>query len=391
MKLPLGRRVLTLLALVALSANGSSAAQAPSATQAVPDRFADGPYLATDAACAGWLALRIDDGQARRRCVAKRGVERIAAVGNVPAFDVPVRRLPNVPDRAELPIGRDVPLFVVADTHGEYEILVELLRAQRIVDRRLGWSYGRGHLVVLGDMFDRGAHQTEILWLLYKLEAEARRAGGGVHVVLGNHELMILKGDLRYLHPGYARAAQLLDRPFPRLYGPDTVLGAWLRGKPVLLKLGRDLYAHGGVSPKAAEQGLSVGQVNAAFRAALDRLSSGGQSPDATGTLITGPDGPLWYRGYFALDDRGAAARADEVRRLLDSYRTDRILVGHTPVDRVHLRYGGKVVAVQVYPHRDDQGAARIGAVRRMNGRWSIANADGSRAALTEEAGADDR
>ncbi len=45
-----------------------------------------------------------------------------------------------------------------------------------------------------GDMFDRGDQVTECLWLVYALEETAKAAGGYVHFILGNHELMNLQG-----------------------------------------------------------------------------------------------------------------------------------------------------------------------------------------------------
>ena len=53
-----------------------------------------------------------------------------------------------------------------------------MLQAHRVVDATLRWSFGKGQLLILGDVFDRGPNHTEILWLLYKLEAEAAKAGG---------------------------------------------------------------------------------------------------------------------------------------------------------------------------------------------------------------------
>ena len=130
-------------------------------------------------------------------------------MGKLPNFSVKLRP-PAAMDPDTADARADAPIFVVADTHGEYEILASMLKAQHVVDGKLRWSFGRGHLVVLGDVFDRGAHQTEILWLIYELEAEARKAGGGVHFVLGNHEAMELQGDLRYLNPRYRETTQLL-------------------------------------------------------------------------------------------------------------------------------------------------------------------------------------
>lgn len=101
----------------------------------------------------------------------------------------------------------------MADTRGEFEIATQLLRRQRIVDDELRWSFGSGHLAILGDVFDRGPNQTKLLWLIYELEAEAQRAGGGVHLAIGNHEARVLGGDQRYLNSKYRRVAATLRVP----------------------------------------------------------------------------------------------------------------------------------------------------------------------------------
>lgn len=54
------------------------------------------------------------------------------------------------------------------------------------------------HLMIIGDIFDRGKDVPQIFWLFYKLEEEAAKAGGHVSFILGNHEPMVLANDLRY-------------------------------------------------------------------------------------------------------------------------------------------------------------------------------------------------
>lgn len=90
-------------------------------------------------------------------------------------------------------------LVVVPDIHGAYPEFVRLLQATSIVDDSLAWSGGSAHLVSLGDLLDRGAESRKVMDLLMRLQSESREAGGYVHVVAGNHELMNLIGDLRYV------------------------------------------------------------------------------------------------------------------------------------------------------------------------------------------------
>ena len=90
-------------------------------------------------------------------------------------------------------------VVAVADVHGAYPELLAALREAAVIDESLRWKAGATHLVSLGDLVDRGAESRKVLDLLMRLEDEARAAGGAVHVVLGNHEVMNIVGDLRYV------------------------------------------------------------------------------------------------------------------------------------------------------------------------------------------------
>ena len=331
---------------------------------------ADGPYVISDGA--GWQALTVEEaaGVPRKRALplAAGASITVKAVGKLPAFQVKLRGPANAaPDAVQ--ISGKAPLFVVADTHGEYEILAAMLQKHGVVDAQLAWKYGRGHLVVLGDVFDRGANHTEILWLLYQLEDEARRAGGGVHLVLGNHETMVLLGDLRYLNPKYVQTAELLGaRSYSALFGPTTVLGQWLRTLPAVLKVNDLLCLHAGISRALVDSGMSLSQINVGIRSLLDG------SPPADGAraaLLMGSAGPLWYRGYFAEQTDFPTATMDDVDLVLKSFGVRGILIGHTIVPTVTPLYEGKVIAVQVYPRRDDGGRANFESLLvKRDGFW---------------------
>ena len=137
----------------------------------------DGPYVLRAAGSWEAVSVGIKDGIAVRQ-TSPLGADSpvtVPAVGTLPAFAVKLRAPSGIaPD--QVTTAAKAPLFIVADTHGEYEILVAMLRAHKVVGPRLEWKFARGHLVILGDVFDRGPNHLEILWLLYKLEAEAQSA-----------------------------------------------------------------------------------------------------------------------------------------------------------------------------------------------------------------------
>ena len=74
-----------------------------------------------------------------------------------------------------------------------------LLREVEVIDDSNNWVGGDTHLVSLGDLIDRGPGSRQVVELLMKLQQQAAAAGGAVHVVLGNHEVLVMSGDTRYI------------------------------------------------------------------------------------------------------------------------------------------------------------------------------------------------
>lgn len=194
-------------------------------------------------------------------------------------------------------------VIAISDIHGAYDAFVETLRAAALVDDGLRWTGGRTHLVIVGDIVDRGDRSRPAMDLLMQLEPQAQAAGGRVHVVLGNHELMNLVGDLRYVSAGefaafaaeetpllrntaYARhiagarragsAGRRLSREdfddrFPpgffahRLaFAASGAYGRWLLAKPLALRINDTLFVHAGLSE--ALSSMSLETVNGRLR-----------------------------------------------------------------------------------------------------------------------------
>ena len=102
---------------------------------------------------------------------------------------------------SEKPIFTNInKIAALSDIHGQYDLVIKLFKNNKIIDDNLNWIFGDGHLVITGDIFDRGDTVNEVLWFIYKLEAQAENNGGRVHYLLGNHEYMIFYNDLRYIH-----------------------------------------------------------------------------------------------------------------------------------------------------------------------------------------------
>ena len=81
-------------------------------------------------------------------------------------------------------------VVAVGDLHGDYDHYLATLVAAGIVDSKGKWIGGTAHLVQTGDIPDRGADTGKIIEHITKLDKQARRKGGRVHNLIGNHEAM---------------------------------------------------------------------------------------------------------------------------------------------------------------------------------------------------------
>jgi len=125
-------------------------------------------------------------------------------------------------------------------------------------------------LVICGDLFDRGKDVPAVLWLLYKLEQDAKAKGSFVHTILGNHDMMNLSGDLRYVDPKYIKSVSAMGYDYMDLYNENAELGKWFRSKNLIEKIGDNICLHGGVSAEINKLGLSVEEINKVSRPTSD-------------------------------------------------------------------------------------------------------------------------
>jgi len=251
-------------------------------------------------------------------------------------------------------------VFAISDIEGDFDKFIQLLQNNNVVSNNLEWDFGKGHLVLLGDFFDRGDDVTAVLWLCYKLEQEAEKAGGKVHFILGNHEQMNLQGRLKYVRPKYKALSQKLKIPYKELYGNNSELGRWLRQKHTIIKINNILFAHAGISPNFIKLHETIDITNQNTLKAIDTSSKDLNS--SNGEDIGNPlykyinmESPLWYRGYFQDWGNYKKATQTEVDAVCKYYEVDKIIVGHTIVDEIKNYYKGRVIGIDVQRNQNDK------------------------------------
>lgn len=245
-------------------------------------------------------------------------------------------------------------IYVIGDVHGRYNQLINLLQKSKIIDQDLNWIAGDSHIVFLGDLFDRGNDVTKVLWFIYNLEEKALKKYGYVHLVLGNHEIMTMSKDLRYLSAKEAAIASTYQVSYADMYHPaNSFLGSWLISKPAVLKIDNAIFAHGGIIDLNTKSITDFnGDVNRYLQEPVfldimaetpDTLSYSRELWNQRYSFFYSPFSPFWYRGYVQSDTLQV-----QLNTMLRKYKSKVHVVAHTPLETITKRYNGKLLTTDL-------------------------------------------
>jgi hypothetical protein len=225
-------------------------------------------------------------------------------------------------------ISQSLPDIVsVPDLHGDYANTLKILEDAGLIDAKTGaWIGGSTTLVQTGDIADRGPDSQKIFNLFDRLSVEAKAKGGSVINLLGNHELMNIQGDVRYVNPDEIAS---VGGPYNwnAMWGPQSALGRQVRNFKAVAKVGPVLFVHAGLTPDFLQKGHTLEDVNREMHAAVSKR--GLPLKDKTLSPYVLNDGPLWTRFYSMPSD--PAERCQVVQEVLEKVGATRMVVGHTP------------------------------------------------------------
>ncbi len=271
-------------------------------------------------------------------------------------------------------------VVAIGDLHGDYGQYIEVMKSAGLIDKRGKWSGGETHLVQTGDITDRGADSRKIIDHLVKLSKQAKKKGGYVHLLIGNHETMNVVGDLRYVDPGEFKAfttknsvrlqnmqwerqlewmsantpdfaeldleayRQEWEKQVPlgwvehrQAWSLNGEYGKWVENSKVAIQVNDTIFLHGGISAKYCSFSL---------QSLTEQVIVAMQNIDPTiVTAMNDPLGPVWYRG-LAQEDEANEVYSQTLDNILKRYDAKRIVIGHTPTGGVVWpRFDQRVVA----------------------------------------------
>ena len=224
------------------------------------------------------------------------------------------------------------------------------------------WIGGDTVVVQVGDVLDRGDDEIAILILLQKLHKQAEKEGGAVYILNGNHEVLNVSGDFRYVTQGAFQESTRFGEHLVNLFGDSfkdafggaeedarkrqvkARVGLFSPGGPLAQQLAMNstvlivndtVFAHGGLMPRHVEFGLE--RLN---RAVSDWMR-GREIADEKDRVALGmaigsvKDSVVWNRTFgtenFVTDtDRDRACEV--LGKTLDAIPgAKRMVIGHTP------------------------------------------------------------
>lgn len=269
-------------------------------------------------------------------------------------------------------------IVAIADLHGDYDQYINVIRSAGLIDKKGKWSGGKTHLVQTGDITDRGADSRKIIDHIVSLAKQAKRKGGYVHMLIGNHETMNVVGDLRYVSDGEYKAFTTKNSPrlqklqwqrqldWMKANTPDfeeldidtyyaewqkTVplgwvehrqawalngeYGKWVKDNHVAIQVNDTIFLHGGISQKYCKFSL---------QSLTEQMMTAMENQDRTvHSIVDDPLGPVWYRGYAK--EKNTEVYNQTLDNILERYGAKRIVVGHSTTGGVIWpRFDQKVV-----------------------------------------------
>ncbi len=209
-------------------------------------------------------------------------------------------------------------VVAIGDLHGDLAATKRALRLAGAIDVSDTWVGGALVVVQTGDEIDRGDDDRTVLDFLEALRGAAQKAGGALLLLSGNHEVMNVARDFRYVTPfGFSAFASEAGRG--AAFEPGGPYALMFAKRSIMARVGDTLFVHGGILPKHVAYGLD--RMNEEVAAWMR-----GARPEPP-PIVAAEDGPIWTRAYSSAP---GPSTCDDLKQVLSALRSKRMVVGHT-------------------------------------------------------------
>lgn len=258
-------------------------------------------------------------------------------------------------------------LIAISDIEGNFNAFSSFLQSNKVIDANHNWTFDNGHLVLVGDFVDRGNNVAQVLWLIYKLEEQAKEYNGRVHFILGNHEIMNFQGNGGYNQDKYIKVGQAIsqknewEKAIQFMYSDQTELGDWIRKKNVIEKIGDYIFVHAGLNPEILDHKVDLTQINNITRENWDEDFYRNPGDNEKANFLIGRKSPIWYRGLVTDYKYYNKIEESELDKILAAYGAEKIVVGHTVVNDISTDFNGKVIRIDLKHGKEKNSGLTMG------------------------------
>lgn len=148
-------------------------------------------------------------------------------------------------------------ILVIGDIHADYEAFIFTLKKAGMINNKLEWTGRKTFLVIIGDLVDgkprmgnwKGDSDIKVVNLVEKLMIGAKKKGGMVIVLLGNHEFMNMRGNFTYSGEGGMRE---MGGENGRKKFFKNRFKKFGKGCYLVVKIGDWVFCHAGIPPEIA-------------------------------------------------------------------------------------------------------------------------------------------
>tara|TARA_Y100000389_G_scaffold144704_1_gene143106 strand:+ start:476 stop:1579 length:1104 start_codon:yes stop_codon:yes gene_type:complete len=285
----------------------------------------------------------------------------------------------------------DNEIIVVGDIHGDLVTFVNLLIAIELIkkeENQYKWIGGNKYLVQTGDILDRKRfmdnadegdnplEELEIIMFLFDLNTQACEAGGRVIPVIGNHELMNLCGDFRYVSEHHMKGCNTLTgiqngRKYlfshnPRLYtlsnnSPKDIkkILCEMKGKlrfifyrffyPIV-KINDWIFVHAGLPIKLVNKWSknTISIINNIYK---QYVYTDDSNMELAYNDLFGDNGIFWTRKYGTCKGDGNCKPCEDLDNILQTLNgslTGGMVVGHTVKEAINGKCNDRLWCIDI-------------------------------------------
>ena len=240
-------------------------------------------------------------------------------------------------------------IIAIGDLHGDYTATIEILILCKLIPKnsstdvnqwdKIKWIGGDTYLVQLGDILDSkkrvnnslvfNDNEFYIICLFLSLNKQAQREKGKIILLLGNHELMNITGDFRYV------STDALDnngghKMRTQFFKPGnlfcTKMSELYHG---VAKIGNFLFVHGGIhkdiTTRYSKKTIPI--TNLILKLFLQNKLSPKLKSEFEHIYLN-DNGICWTREYS--QNKLSQQKCGELNNILDVLDIKHIIVGHT-------------------------------------------------------------